>query len=318
MREIGGYFELELKKNVSFLHSEGVCLNSGRHALEFILRNIGKINHLWIPYFTCEVVLEPIKRLKIPYNFYHINSNLELKESIILGDNDYILVTNYFGIKDKYIIELSQIYEDHLIVDNAQAFFSKPIENINTIYSPRKFVGIPDGGIAFIDENISSDGIEQDYSYDRCSHLLKRLELEASYAYSDFRDNSRKLSELPILKMSLLTRNLLSNIDFEYVRKRRLENFKYLHSNLCDKNSFNIPSTIDFSCPMVYPFYSEDKELRMRLINNKVYVAKYWPNVQQWCDESTVEYNMVDRIIPIPIDQRNDTDDMNRILEIIK
>ena len=37
--------------------------------------------------------------------------------------------------------------EKNLIIDNAQAFFAKPLLGIDTFYSPRKFVGVSDGGI---------------------------------------------------------------------------------------------------------------------------------------------------------------------------
>ena len=73
VKEIGGYFELELSHKSSFPHSEGSCLNSGRNALEYIMRSISPIRRLWIPYFTCEVILEPLHKLQIPYSFYSIN-----------------------------------------------------------------------------------------------------------------------------------------------------------------------------------------------------------------------------------------------------
>ena len=70
MREIGGYFGLELPVGKPFLHGDGYCVNSGRNALELILSNIQDLEKLWIPYYTCEVILEPLKRQGIPYDFY--------------------------------------------------------------------------------------------------------------------------------------------------------------------------------------------------------------------------------------------------------
>ena len=251
-KEIGGYFELELTNNGSFPHSDGICLNSGRNALEYILRTLPNITHIWIPYFTCEVILEPITKLGIPYSFYHINEDLELETFIELKGYDYLLITNYFGIKDKYITELSQRYGDKLIVDNAQAYYAERLNNIKTLYSPRKFVGIPDGGIAFVDEVFISEDIRQDYSYNRCSHLLKRIDLGASQAYVDFKENSHSLSFQPILQMSNLTKKLLFNINYESIRRTRNENFKFLHSHLGHTNRLKISSIDTFRCAMVY------------------------------------------------------------------
>ena len=70
IKPIGGYFEWEFPiNNSSFPHSDGVLLNSGRHALEYILKSLGEINRLWIPYYTCDVVLQPIERLGVAYSF---------------------------------------------------------------------------------------------------------------------------------------------------------------------------------------------------------------------------------------------------------
>ena len=75
---IGGYFELELSDRGHFPHEDGYCVNSGRNALELILRHIRDISRLWIPYYTCDVILEPVTKLGIQYSFYHVNQNLEL------------------------------------------------------------------------------------------------------------------------------------------------------------------------------------------------------------------------------------------------
>ena len=123
-----------------------------------------------ITYFTCDVVLSPFHKLYIHYSFYSINSQLEFNEQIKLEENDYLLIHNYFGIKDSYIKQLEDIYKDKLIVDNSQALYAEKIPGINTFYSPRKFVGVPDGGIAFSNYNIDINQFEIDQSFDRCSH----------------------------------------------------------------------------------------------------------------------------------------------------
>ena len=53
------------------------------------------------------------------------------------------------------------------------------------------------------------------------------------------------------------------------------------------------------------------------LIDNKIYVAKYWPNVLQWSQKDSLEYELTENIIPIPIDQRYNSNDMNRIVDLI-
>lgn len=315
MKEIGGYFELELPFVGNMPNSDGVMLNTGRNALEFVLCNLGIIKTIYIPYFTCDVVLEPIEKLNIKYSFYRINENLEIEDDITLSENEYILYTNYYGIKDSYIQQLNGKYADKLIIDNAQALYAVP--TINCIYSPRKFVGLPDGGIAFVNADTNVEIYEKDESYNRCEHLLIRHDVGASAGYSKFRENSAKLHNNQIKQMSNFTREMISSIDFSDVKKRRLDNFTYLHNILSTDNKLDIDSFGSFNCPMVYPYLTDDKKLKTRLIENKIFVATYWPNVKEWCNESMTEWQLADRVISIPIDQRYGIEDMKRIISII-
>ena len=314
---IGGYFELELPDCGNFLHHDGILLNSGRNALECVLRALGDVKHLLIPYYTCDVVLEPIEKMGVPYSFYHINKKLEIEDLPSLVSGEYLIYTNYFGIKDEYVRTLAQEYGCQLIVDNAQAWFADPINGVSTIYSPRKYVGVPDGGVAFCTKNIEKSTFEKDFSYERCSHLLKRMDVGPAEGYADFKSNSKKLVNQPVRRMSELTRKLLSSIDFEVVKTKRKKNFEYLHEKLKRTNRFDMLSMDAFACPMVYPYLTDDLALRQRLIENKVFVATYWPNVMEWANEGTLEHELAEMLIPIPVDQRYGEREMKVICDIV-
>lgn len=313
MQPIGGYFELELQHVGNIPHAEGLFLNSGKNAIEYILLAL-KPKKVYIPYFTCDVVLEPFNKHNIPYQFYHINESLELAEDIILDEDEFLLVNNYYGIKDNYIQQLVDRFQDHLIVDNAQALYAE--ETKHCFYSPRKFVGIPDSGIVITDGLFEKE-LETDCSYDRCSHHLKRYDLGSSAGYDDFRDNSRKLLMQPILKTSALTMRLLDSIDFEDVKAKRLKNFKVLHNAFGSTNELSI-SLAPSSVPMVYPYLCKDDSLRAKLISEQVFVATYWPNVFDWCEENDIEYKFAKYILPLPCDQRYGEEDMERIIHTIE
>ena len=68
---------------------------------------------------------------------------------------------------------------------------------------------------------------------------------------------------------------------------------------------------------MVYPYaVSNGQELRKRLIENKVFVAKYWPNVLP-CKGFELEVSLANNVMALPIDQRYGVEDMERIVSII-
>lgn len=317
MQPIGGYFELELPNHGCFLHDDGVLLNSGRNALEYVFRALGDVSHILMPYYTCDVVLEPIKKLGISYSFYHINQDLEIDKLPSLQSGEYLIYTNYFGIKDKYISKLAKHYGSQLIVDNAQAWFTEPIKGVSTIYSPRKYVGVPDGGVAYCPKCIDRTTFEQDVSYNRCSHLLKRMDIGPSEGYDDFKTNSKQLVGQPIKRMSRLTQRMLSSIDFEIAKNKRRTNFEFLHKHLKKTNLLDIPSMDSFACPMVYPYLTDDLSLRTKLIEDKVFVATYWPNVKGWTTEDMFERDLMGSLLPIPCDQRYGIEEMNTIISII-
>ena len=318
MKAIGGYFELaDYEEEKNFPHKDGVLLNTGRNALEYILRFIGEIKGIFLPYYTCEVVLEPLKKLHIPWTFYHINSNFEIVEDIRPKEGEYIIANNYFGIKDAYIKTLAEKYGDHLIVDCAQAFFAKPIPGIKSFYSTRKYVGVADGGVTYGVDDKYSLVFDEDDSTLHNSHLRIRKELGAEAGFKDYQLNESKLDNQPIRLMCRSTRDILWHIDYDKVVTRRRANFAYLHEALKEKNFLKLPELETFSCPMVYPFVTRiDRNLRKELIENKVFVAKYWPNVQ-FLKDFVIEYEFASRIVAIPCDQRYGEEDMNRIIEQI-
>ena len=160
------------------------------------------------------------------------------------------------------------------------------------------------------------DQFEIDRSYDRCSHLLKRIDLGASEGYMDFRENNQKLANQPLRRMSNLTRAMLSGIDFDEIKQKRLSNFAQLHIALKDSNKFEIPEISSFECPMVYPYLTHDHTLKQRLIENKVFVATYWPNVREWVKEGVLEYELTELLLPIPCDQRYDLSDLSKIITL--
>ena len=68
---------------------------------------------------------------------------------------------------------------------------------------------------------------------------------------------------------------------------------------------------------MVFPYKVKDgTNLRKELISKKIYVATYWPNVLEWCNDY-IENDLVLNTIPLPIDQRYNIVDMQRIVQII-
>ena len=225
MDAIGGYFSLELPLLEEY-HKDALRLNTGRNCLEYILRARG-YKKVYVPYYTCEVVMEPIKKLDISYEFYYVDIHLEIRDSFTLEQDEALLYTNYYGLKQRYVEYLAQKVGSRLIVDNTQAFYAKPLPGIDTFYTCRKFFGVADGAYLYCDAVLDEE-IEQDYSYDRMAHLLKRVDLSAEEGFADFRRVDDGLDNQPIRKMSKLTQRMMQSIDYEAIAKKRKKNYLML------------------------------------------------------------------------------------------
>jgi len=301
MKPIGGYFELE--GGYFQPRHQGVYLNSGCNALRLIIRQL-KIKRLHVPYYTCPVVPRTVTAEGCEVVPYELDSTF--MPAFRFAKDDFILVNDYFGVTGRNVAELAAEYPN-LIVDNAQSYFADPLGRA-AFYSPRKFFGVPDGGIAvFNRDEIAIPELEPDVSYDRMAHLLKRHDCGATAAYGDFKAAEESIGAAPVRAMSNLSLSVLSTIDDVQARSRRLANFSYLFNRL--KTSFPI-NLLPESAPLVFPFVSADASLRSRLIAEQIFVATYWPG----CVRCGM---LVQTVLPLPIDQRYGENDMCRITEVL-
>lgn len=311
-KEIGGYFELEsYKKGYNYYNYSD--FNSARNAFLFYVIN-KRITKIFLPYFLCDSITNVCKRYNVSYSYYHIDERMRpILNMVNIRDDELVYIVNYFGLlTNAEIICLKKLYRN-ILVDNVQCFYCKAVKNVPTIYSCRKYFGVPDGAYLsyFIKESFS---LKKSSARDRMTHLIGRKEGLASDYYQKFIENELFLNNAPIEKMSMESDEILHNIDHSFVIKRRNQNFKILHQNLKSINLLEIRLN---KGPFCYPLYVKDgKALRGYLIKNFIYVPKLWPNViykKNWCFEA----DLSDNLVPIPCDQRYSTKDMERICRMV-
>lgn len=312
MREIGGYFELD-KYSMPMLHEGAIALNCGRNTLAYLIEAKG-IEKIKVPKFLCDTVREVCEKEKISISFYSITRDF-LPEELTLEADEWLYLVNFYGQLDNdTILGYVEKYE-RVIVDHAQAYFQMPLENVDTLYTCRKFFGVADGGILYTDTKLDRE-IPQDESFDRMGFVLGRFERSASEFYAEAASNNDFFADEPIKLMSKLTENLLHGIDYEAVKQKRTRNFEILHE------AFGKINPLKLTVPQgafMYPLYLENGgEIRRELQAKKIFIPTLWPDVFEHCDESELEYDYAKNILPIPVDQRYDEEDMKYIMEEIE
>lgn len=310
MKEIGGYFGLEQFTGCEY-YEDLIPVNSGRNALLYILK-ARQVKKLYIPRFLCDSVSELCKREGYDFEEYPINECFLPDFSNELEDGEYLYVVNFYGqISNEQISALKEKY-GRVIFDNVQSFFQRPIPGIDTVYSCRKFFGVPDGGYIATDCRLEEQ-LTIDVSGERMKHVLGRFEGNASDYYGDFQVNDERFYELPLRYMSRLTCNIMRGIDYEAVRKLRNANYAVLDSILGERNRLCLLSP---DGPYCYPFYWENgMELKRRLAAHKIFVPTLWPNVRAL--NGTLEKDFAENILPLPCDQRYSTEDMKQIVNVL-
>ncbi len=305
MKEYGGYIEFEYYHGKEY-HENAVALNSGRHCVEYLIR-AKHIRKLYMPYFMCDSVPAMCEKLGIEVAYYHTDIHFSPLFEGILADGEWLYVVNFYGqLSDELLMQFKQKH-GNIIVDNAQAFFRKPLVGVDTCYTCRKFFGVADGGYLYTD-TLLEDELPQDYSYNRMTFLFGRMEKSANEFYSQYAHNNKIFANEPLKRMSKLTQNLLRGIDYEIIQEVREANFRYLHNKLSNINQLSL--TVPQGAFM-YPLYIEKgAEIRKILQQKKIYIPTLWPNVFDRCQENRLEFDMAKNILPIPVDQRYDLTDM--------
>lgn len=313
MKEIGGFLEWETYDGEE-LHNNCIALNSGRNCLRYLIKTKG-IKKIWLPKLLCSVISDTCQEENVDILYYSVNKQLrpEIAESI--NKDEWLYLINYYGqYNDLEIKKYAEKYKN-VIMDNAHAMYEEPVLGIDTIYTCRKYFGVPDGGYLYT--NTQSDiVIEQDESYDRIEFLMGRFEKSANEFYKDYRKNEERIDKLPLKRMSKSTHNLLRGINYSKVKDIRERNFYYLHQKLCKLNELELRIPVG---AYMYPLYiNNGHKLRLILQRNKIFIPLLWPNVISDLSPDKLEYKLAENILPLPCDHRYNIKDMQYMIDLIE
>ena len=260
-------------------------------------------------------MIEPFEKEKCGVRLYSVREDFS-PDLTGIPEDDWVVLINYYGqIDNEKIREIAGTHP-RLIVDNTRAYFQMPVAGLDTVYTCRKFFGVTDGAILYTDKPMEED-FPTDESFERMTYILGRFERTAQEFYELYDKNNSFFENEPIKKMSKLTHNILCGIDYDFIRARRAENFRYLNDRLGDMNALKLKNP---DGAFMYPFLVEGGvRIRKQLQAEKIYIPTLWPDVFHYCGENETEYYYAGNILPLPVDQRYDIQDMEYIVnEVLK
>ncbi len=334
MKEYGGYIQLDTYRGQEY-YPNLLAFNSGRGALRFLIR-IRNIKKLYLPGFCCSTVWEACEAEGISWEFYQVDAAFRPVFDKELANGEWLYVVNHYGVFASCEMEALRRTFHKVIADNTHAFFRPPLSDMDTLYSCRKFFGVPDGAYLSLGmeegwehagrmKRFFESAMQQysllpvDQSFERMGFLLGRYEAPASEFYQEYAKNNDRFSGEPVKQMSKLTHNLLRAIDYEEVKSRRTRNFSFLSRQLSKMNRLVLPL---IPGAYAYPLWLKEgmgqgSKIRQELIRKKVYVPCLWPEVENHCPKMSIDCQMASDILPLPVDQRYDEKEMEEILAIL-
>lgn len=304
---IGGYFGLEVPapSRQEILHPEALRFQSARAALVALLRTV-RPQRLWLPRLICDSVGQAASHAGVPTVSYGIDAETGLPSGVSLRPRDLLLYVNLFGVMgDAARAVLRDFPPQQVVLDCAQALFFPPGDCLATLYSPRKFLGVPDGGLLVTGATIKMPRSRDDGSQGRCAHLLKRLGGEVEEGYADFQAAEGTLDDPEPKLMSVLTERLLASIDVDATRRRRQRNAAALHRHFRATNQW--PFKIrPADAPLCYPLLRDTPRDDALMRRARVYLPTYWPEARSRCPAGSWERRLLETALPLPLDQRYD------------
>ena len=327
--------------------SDRVLLSTGRSAIALVLEErdrpaAGRSRKALVPPYTCESVLQPFLERGYELQAYPVSEELqttpaELEEAIGKARPDVVLVHGYFGfdsLKGCGTVIRSHAGEGITFVEDVtQTLFSGHVRLPADHYvgSLRKWAGMPDGGFAVRRTGFFS------YRPEVCDETLSRMKLAACYAKYEYLYHGRgdKQAFLDMYaaaeehldaadrcyRISPASEAILARLDAKRLSDRRRENYRVLFEELKDVPGLHSvtgepdPDTV----PLYFPMYVEDRRaLQLKLREERIYAPVIWPRPEHLpaiCREAD---DLYEHILCIPIDQRYDAQDMERVIGVIK
>lgn len=311
---VGGYFGLEEVRGAGLPHLQGASLyGSARSAMAAWLQ-AADIRAAWVPWFTCSAVDDALAFAGVRIERYVLDADRGPPDDLAMSDDACLVCIDYFGLsKAACDAAIERHGAARVLVDASQALFHSPAPGATTVYSPRKFAGMPDGG-AIMTSHVLPAPIMADEadSAARTRHLELRAAGQLEAGYEAFKAAEDSLRDCRPVGMSRMTRALLDGIDADAVAARRVANYQVLQGRLASMGLL-VPGLPDDAVPLCCPVTGVDaRGLRSALASRKIFSPAYWPDANV-PPTDPVGRELLDRTLYLPCDQRYGDAHMERI-----
>jgi len=335
-RIIGSMFGLQEpcvveRCHAPFLDGRTILLANARSGLSFIVDQL-KPARVWMPSYLCGVMTATLGLRVAEVRFFGVSRHLAMSSldwTGEVGTGDVVVFIDYFGFPaDSTAVARVRKKGAWVVEDAAQALL---LESAGTfgdfvLYSPRKWLGVPDGGILRI--NCAAELPGADLEPPPSSWWLDSLRASILRREFDLNGGEREWFELfrkcdaggPTrpYSMSRLSCLLLQHcFDYQAIAQSRIENYLFLSGELGDLAVF--PGLVAGVVPLAFPIVVGERDrVRQALFERDIYPPVHWPIEGVVPKEFAESHQLAAEIMSLPCDQRYDKADMKRIIAVVR
>jgi len=329
---IGGMFGLvEFFKINSqpppFLNKKELLLTNARSGIN-ILSTLLRPSKVWMPSFLCDVMVTAVQNIDV--EFYDVDSHLHVSRDWLntVQSGELVVFIDYFGFPfDPSLAKQIKERGGWVLEDASQALLSSHVGKNSdfVLFSPRKFLGVPDGGILrnntsidFSEVQLTSAPAEWWLSAFGATILRREYDLYGGkrHWFNIFQETDKN-GPLGPYAMSELSRILLENsFDYSSISQKRRDNYQLLNSYLSEIALF--PELAHDVVPLGYPICLTNRDYIKRILfENNVYPPVHWPIFGIVPKEFEESHKLSNTILTLVCDQRYTLSDMEKTANII-
>lgn len=313
---VGGYFSLECGTGKGLpLFDLATGYQSARAAMAAVL-DMAKPKTVWVPHYICAAVTEMLSSISVRTQGYALSDKRGVPNDLAMDPADWLICVDYFGISGAACdAAIARYGHQRVLVDASQSLFYCPKQGVTTVYSVRKFVGVPDGGLLVTATPPPPPAMANEAaSIARSHHLLMRAALQITAGYVQFQGAEASLSDCEPQAISSLTKRMLAAIDFDRVRDRRIANYGFLAKEL-RHHGLAVPALPEDAVPLCCPVLDVDAfSYRRELAAKNIFTPTYWPDVTL-PEDDRIGRALRDQTLYLPCDQRYGHVDMAHIMK---
>lgn len=335
-RIIGGMFglptmsESHVRCTPPFLADNSLLLVNARSGISLLVELLSPAQ-VWMPSSLCGSMLQAVDERATRVRLYEVDYDLAVPsldwiENVQPGD--LVILINYLGFPcDSSCAIRAKESGAWVLEDASQALLSGGLGRFSdfVLFSPRKFLGVPDGGILTL--NCEADFPSINLSSPPAAWWLKALSATVLRREFDLHGGNRRWFELfqevekehPIghyAMSELSTMLLIHSFDYSVIAQRRVDNYRFLADRLGGIALF--PSLSPEVVPLGFPIRVRNRDqIRQVLFEHGIYPPVHWPIQGIGPQEFRDSHRLSAEIMTLPCDQRYDSRDMSRMAQLV-